>query len=202
MWNVGDSLTLGIYISEGGAPAPIEWIVCQVDGSKIKLISKNCIFKHPYKEPRWKDSSLRYWLNSEAYESIFSDAEKKSILETITVDNIAMQFEIERDFEDGKTWKYYDGLISVDSIMSRDRITIPSFSDLFEAGTSNYSGAYFSWKNEALNSCSDEFYLLDQYFEWPSSSSYYHPQIRFGDVPKYFSSAGVRICVWVDSSKL
>ncbi len=69
----------------------IEWAILDysADGKKALVVSRYSICTRPFNEQfgvfLWENCSLRRWLNTEFYESAFSDKEKERILETTVV---------------------------------------------------------------------------------------------------------------------
>lgn len=83
---VGDTVHWGKYEQdndESNGPESIEWQVINVKNDKALIVSKSVLDCKMYNEDdskiNWSDSSLRKWLNSDFYESAFSDNEKSSI---------------------------------------------------------------------------------------------------------------------------
>lgn len=83
---VGDTVHWGKYEQdndESNGPESIEWQVINVKDDKALIVSKSVLDCKMYNEDdskiNWSDSSLRKWLNSDFYESAFSDNEKSSI---------------------------------------------------------------------------------------------------------------------------
>ena len=84
----GDIIKFGTYPQSSGSanPEPIEWLVLDVSGGKALLLSVYCLDCMPYNEEwcetSWEKCSLREWLNSEFYDSAFSDEDKRIIPRT------------------------------------------------------------------------------------------------------------------------
>ena len=134
MLNVFDCIKFGIFPSENGVPEPIEWLVLQTNENKVKLMSKDALvnYKLFYTEDNdapWKDSQIRRKINTEIYDTIFSDVEKTCILESITVDDEKV---IKSFYWDGKDREDYVGVIKDEPVMTRDLVTIPCLRDLFD----------------------------------------------------------------------
>ena len=78
----GDIINLGKLNGED-----IPWIVLDVQGSKLLVLSEYVLFNKPYysaftKDTNWGNSLLNSWLNNEFIEDSFSDSEQSIIIET------------------------------------------------------------------------------------------------------------------------
>ena len=86
-YHVGDGVILGKYEqdanTENGAE-DIEWIVLDVKGMKVLLISKYALESMPFNsasgETSWGDSSIRIWLNGEFMDNAFSETERRYLV--------------------------------------------------------------------------------------------------------------------------
>ena len=84
---VGDTVFFGSYEQNGkekGGTEAIAWRVLKKEENQLFLISQfalDCMqYNDEMAETTWETCSLRTWLNDSWYNSVFSDAEKKSIL--------------------------------------------------------------------------------------------------------------------------
>ncbi len=84
----GDVLTFGTYEQDGNTDngrEPLKWRVLRKDDTKLLLITDQVVdsmaFTTVKNAERWKNSSLRAWLNDAFYDRTFSSLEKKLILE-------------------------------------------------------------------------------------------------------------------------
>ncbi|MGN0408606.1 MAG: DUF6273 domain-containing protein [Bacteroides sp.] len=95
--NAGEYITLGSYEQDGNTgngAEPIEWLVLDNQGNKMLVISRYGLDCQPYNIDAyigweticWETCTLRNWLNSEFYNTAFSDSEKASVI-TTTVEN-------------------------------------------------------------------------------------------------------------------
>ncbi|MBP5274890.1 MAG: hypothetical protein ILO36_08155, partial [Abditibacteriota bacterium] len=80
-----ETVTLGSWPQSGDKKEPIEWIVlARLGRNKLYVISKYVlerrVFDESDKDVKWKDCSLRRWLNDGFYKAAFSAEEKKRIL--------------------------------------------------------------------------------------------------------------------------
>lgn len=80
------TIKLGSYVQDNlDIKEPIEWIVLEKDGNKALLLCKKVIERHSYNDElidvTWKDSSVRYWLNTDFYDEAFTDEEEESIID-------------------------------------------------------------------------------------------------------------------------
>ena len=81
----GNYVSFGSYIQKksGAEKSPIEWIVLEVQGDKVLLISKYALDCQPYhnvdKEITWADCSLRAWLNKDFYVKAFNSEEQRAV---------------------------------------------------------------------------------------------------------------------------
>ena len=91
---VGDVMIFGQYKQDrnlnSGAEA-IEWLVLEVEKDRALVISLYCLERKKYNEKRsplvtWETCTLRSWLNGEFYNTVFSTAEKRRIL-NVTIKN-------------------------------------------------------------------------------------------------------------------
>ena len=74
------TIKLGSYIQDNlDVKEPIEWIVLEKDDNKALLLCKKVIESHSYNDElvdvTWKDSAVRYWLNTDFYDEAFTDEE-------------------------------------------------------------------------------------------------------------------------------
>lgn len=91
---VMDVYTIGSYEqdadTENGAEV-LEWLVLEVKDNKALLISRYGLEAMPFNETEeamtWEKCSLRTWLNSEFYETAFSEEEKEKIKKTTVLNN-------------------------------------------------------------------------------------------------------------------
>ena len=92
--NVGDTFVFGTYEQDNdlsNGPEPIEWVVLDKKDNKILLISEkalDCRQYHKYTNAKWKDCSLRKWLNEEFIDDAFNWDEKILIQNTLISDNV------------------------------------------------------------------------------------------------------------------
>ena len=91
--NVGEYITFGKYEQDNdtsNGAEPIEWLVLDNQGDKMLVISRYGLDCQPYNTIytgiTWETCTLRNWLNSEFYNTAFSDSEKASVI-TTTVEN-------------------------------------------------------------------------------------------------------------------
>lgn len=91
--NAGDIITFGTYEQDnntGNDAEPIEWLVLDNQGDRMLVISRYGLdckkYNETYTAVTWEICSLRSWLNSEFYNTAFSDSEKASI-RTTTISN-------------------------------------------------------------------------------------------------------------------
>lgn len=80
------TIKLGSYIQDNlDIKEPIEWIVLEKDGDKALLLCKKVIERHSYNDDfinvTWRESLVRYWLNTDFYNEAFTDEEKVKILD-------------------------------------------------------------------------------------------------------------------------
>ena len=77
MVNIGDIYTFGNYHGS------TEWIVLDKVGSKILIISKDCLdFQRYGSQGTWESSEIREWLNSDFIAEAFDASEQKRIIST------------------------------------------------------------------------------------------------------------------------
>ena len=85
--SVSEYITFGRYPqNNGNIKEPIEWLVLEVNGNELFLISRygleRQIYHHDewFKEPTWEKCDLRRWLNNEFLNTAFSESEQKRII--------------------------------------------------------------------------------------------------------------------------
>ena len=90
---VGQTVVFGRYEQDGSAvngQEPIEWQVLEVQGSRVMLISRQCLAGLPYHQEytkeTWDTCSVRNWLNQSFLYAAFTEAERQAI-QTTWVDN-------------------------------------------------------------------------------------------------------------------
>jgi len=86
----GETVFLGTYeqdADDSNGKEDIEWQVLKVEEGRALIVSKYALdcqcfdnWKDGEETVSWEDSSLRYWLNNDFYDSAFTDGEKKTIL--------------------------------------------------------------------------------------------------------------------------
>lgn len=81
----GEIFTLGSYpTSSSTERKPIDWVVLDKQGPYVFAIVWNCLDAKQYhsqnKPVRWRDCSLRRWLNNDFYHSAFTPIEQKLIV--------------------------------------------------------------------------------------------------------------------------
>ncbi|MBO6010651.1 MAG: hypothetical protein J6P71_02490, partial [Oscillospiraceae bacterium] len=83
--HAGDAVTFGRY-GPAGFPErkePVEWVVAEIDGTTIMLVSRYALTSMYFSESRedvtWETSRIRKWLNGEFFAGTFSEAEKSLI---------------------------------------------------------------------------------------------------------------------------
>ncbi len=91
--SVGEVVSFGHYEQDGNkanGTEPIRWIVLDKQGSRVLLLSQQCLEGMPFHADGgtvvWKDSSLRGWLNNEFLRAAFSEGEK-ALIRTGTLSN-------------------------------------------------------------------------------------------------------------------
>ena len=98
--NLGRSISFGLYEQDrnyGNGKEPIQWIVLDQNGGRVLLMCIEIIDSKEYEHniktlsagstvslgyAWWEESTIREWLNSDFYNSAFTDKEKKTILTT------------------------------------------------------------------------------------------------------------------------
>ena len=76
-------MSIGDYVEFGDYNGNSRWIVCDINGSEVLLLSEECIAKSKYddEDNDWKTSDLYNWLNNDYYNAAFIDGEKNLIVE-------------------------------------------------------------------------------------------------------------------------
>ena len=87
--NVGDTVTFGTYEQDNdtsNGAEPIEWTVMDVEEDRAYLLSRYVLDAAPYnvrqRSVTWKSCTLRRWLNTDFYETAFSDEDRGLIAAT------------------------------------------------------------------------------------------------------------------------
>lgn len=84
----GAYVTYGSYpqTTKGDDNTPIEWLVLELDGDRVFLMSRYGIDREPYNKTKdyvtWETCSLRAWLNDGFIHKAFTEEEIAGILET------------------------------------------------------------------------------------------------------------------------
>ena len=85
--HLGSIVHLGTFEYDE-SPEPMEWIVVEAKDGKALLVSKNVIDSLPFcsdsGQNGWENSGIRSWLNTQLYDSAFTEDEKSIILTTQT----------------------------------------------------------------------------------------------------------------------
>jgi hypothetical protein len=83
-YHIGDIYTFGNY-----GNVPITWIILDIDGENVMLLSEYAVdsknFNEELVETSWEECTVRTWLNSEFTDNAFNDEEKAKILDTNVV---------------------------------------------------------------------------------------------------------------------
>lgn len=93
-FDVGDIVVFGHYEQDGNRNTsdPIRWVVIDVDGDHLFLLSEKGLEKHRFHSSSngtmWAKSELRDWLNNTFYKKAFNSAEQKAILKTTVEDTL------------------------------------------------------------------------------------------------------------------
>ncbi len=74
---------------------PVKWRILEKNGNDALLMADKCLDIQPYYDNvdlyintvKYKDSTLRTWLNDDFYNAVFSDTEKKAVKKTKLMDN-------------------------------------------------------------------------------------------------------------------
>lgn len=110
----GDIITFGEYEQDDNytnGKEAIEWIVLEVEGNRMLLISKYALDANPYhnalRNITWADCDLRAWLNNDFINTAFNESEQSAII----VSNIANKKE-----EGNPQWKTKGGNDTKDKV--------------------------------------------------------------------------------------
>lgn len=97
-FSVGSTVFFGKYEQDNNfenGTEPIEWLILDKHSENVLLLSRYVIDCKPYNdengETNWNSSSIRSWLNGEFLDIAFSEAEKKTIIETSVSNSISDQ---------------------------------------------------------------------------------------------------------------
>lgn len=100
--HIGDTISFGNFFQTNTkTKEPIEWIVYNIENSKLYLISKNIIYADEFNKSsnnifdisdkdeslKWDKSSIRKWLNKDFFNNSFNEKEKKKITEVKNITN-------------------------------------------------------------------------------------------------------------------
>lgn len=105
---IGDTIQFGRYFFENEKDVqPIEWIVLDNKKDELLMLSKYCLdvihyFDHsiPYDTSSaitWENSRLRNWLNNDFWNQVFTEKEKKQIIDTVIVTDETMDPALHRN---------------------------------------------------------------------------------------------------------
>ena len=113
----GTILTFGTYPQDGEAD-PLEWVVMDCEEGVATLTTRYAIASAPYNsrkaEVTWEDSEIRQWLNSDFYDTAFSEEDKALILESYLHNRDNPQYPV----DGGESTFDYVYLMSYDEVMS------------------------------------------------------------------------------------
>lgn len=175
--HIGKGVRFGSYeqdnVTENGLEQ-IEWIVTDVQDGKALLVSRLGLDAKPYhtsrEEVTWENCYLREWLNSDFYESAFTNEEQEYIIAS-SLKNVIETNYWKYKGEGGNVTSDKVFLLSIDEVLQYDlyRPTKPTEYALNQ-------GAYLSW-----------FYGIANCIWW-ARSSVYRPNIYFSS-PKYLHAA-------------
>lgn len=89
---IGQVVSFGEYYQSSFAKKePIDWIVLDLDGDSMLVLSEKCLdckqFNEELSSNYWDTSSIRQWLQSDFVNTAFSDAEKDKIIPVNTDEN-------------------------------------------------------------------------------------------------------------------
>lgn len=144
----GDIVTFGSYEQDNNTEngkEPIKWIVLSRTDTELFVLSKYGLDIHTYNDKEvkvtWKNCSLRSWLNSEFYDTAFSESEKNRIKV--------------RKLKNGKNPKY--GTKGGKS--TKDRVFVLSWE---EATNKSYGFKSSPTKKDQLRQCGVTRYVLEK----------------------------------------
>ena len=89
---IGDTVTYGRYpqTADGTDMTPIEWLVLDVQGNRVLLLSRYGLDSKPYnmenKDVTWETCTLREWLNGEFLNKAFN-TEEQTAIPAVDIDN-------------------------------------------------------------------------------------------------------------------
>ena len=145
---VGNIVTYGHYEQDnntGNGKEPIEWLVLDVQGDKVFLVSRYNLDVQPYNESydsvTWDKCTLRTWLNNDFLNSAFTATEQRAIL-TTNVDNSSSQG--------------YSGWNTSGGNNTRDKVFLLSYAEVWKYFTSDSarkcnSTAYVASRNSIMS---------------------------------------------------
>lgn len=177
----GASISFGYYEQDGdtnNGNEILRWVVVDVADGKALLISDQCIdylqFSNLNADNLWKNSSIRYWLNTDFYNDAFSDKEKDFILEKELV-----TYPLIKDKE---------GLIheqNESESISLDRVFLPSLreaSEYFIVRNNGVSNAAMKKSGEGEDLPREKYYWIRNPFDEKSASRCFFKDNGMGHV--------------------
>lgn len=185
---VGDRVFLGTYEQDGNTSngkEDVEWTVLARKDNKILVISKYYLDSRPYHytsaDVTWENSSMRGWLNSTFFNTIFSDDDQKKIIETrvpspdngghSTMDKV---FLLSRD--------------EADEYLDADKVVLATEYAEDKGVDTNANGNVLWWLRSSGRDRDDDCYEFADGSIWYRATYY------------YFRDIAVRPALWIDIS--
>ena len=197
----GDYVYLGHWEQNdytGDGAEPIRWIVLDVDGSKLFLLSEKALANLPFNKKSdgtaWAGSTLRQWLNYDFYNGAFNATEAAAIQTTQVEDTV------EHTYYEFNTASRFSGT-------TQDKVFLLSFLELrtyltTQTAMCEPSAVVSKSKNRIKVSKSNGSAYC---YWWLRTSAYKNNAMLmtaegFGSAYEHFIQACVRPALWVDAS--
>ena len=195
---VGNIVTYGHYEQDnnaGNGKEPIEWLVLDVHGDKVFLVSRYNLDVQPYNESydsvTWEKCTLRTWLNNDFLNSAFTATEQRAIL-TTNVDNSSSQG--------------YSGWNTSGGNNTRDKVFLLSYAEAWKYFTSDSARkcnntAYVASRNSYMNKAGEsDYWWLRSPGSSSSSAAYVNSNGARNYHNVYYTTIAVRPAFWLDLS--
>ncbi len=182
---VGDTYTFGNY-GEGN----ISWIILDIDGDNVMLLSEYAIenkqFNEELVETSWEDCSVRSWLNSEFIDSAFTEDEIAMILDTDVLSSANPEFGIQ------------SGEDTVDKVFL---LSVDEFESLVPEEYRCCLVTDYAWKNNVCRYSPDDY--CDWYLRTPGTSEKMVTYVSYNGIAYTpgrdvsFGICGLRPAMWI-----
>ncbi|MBQ6515084.1 MAG: hypothetical protein IJI09_10215 [Clostridia bacterium] len=198
----GDYVYLGHWEQNdytGDGADPIRWIVIQVDGSKLFLLSEKALANLPFNKKSdgtsWAASTLRQWLNYDFYTGAFNAQEAAAILTTQVEDNADHTY-YEWNTASRFSGTTQDKVFCLSYLEARTLLTPQMACCEPSAVTSKSKNKILVEKNNGRAYC----YWWLRTSVYKNNAGCVSPAASFSNAYEHFHRLCVRPALWVDAS--